>query len=457
MASDWIANRLELLEVLRPQSSPVPLKRLGGNWDGAYLVPDDLKDIVACFSPGVSNTKRFEDELLDRYGIPSHMCDFTSEVSKFRTPLKDGQTFRKLWLDVDGAKNSISLEQWVTEEVGDSPGDLILQIDIEGAEYRNLSAASDELLSRFRIIVIELHALHQVNHPDRFARELGPLLDKLGRQFICVHAHPNNCEGDFRVSDSDLNLPKVHELTFLRRDRFKRRKKRHEVLTPHPLDIPQNVIRKPPVFLNEAWLEGERPLASQMRMLKDELAWATRRLSDQETEIDQAWRSQHRLATASPESSDEARDLSEDSLLKTGNGNLASGASFSLSSWHGPAPVEPKVQAAEPCFFQTGLARHQSITVDLGNPAELSALVIVNRSDRWSERADQLFVAVHDKQEPDELFGRPIARDEQFLSEPGQRLMIDLNGKSGRYVTVYSTALTTLHFSDLQVWGRASS
>ena len=458
MASDWTENRLALLDVLRPQPSPVPLMRVGGNWDGAYLLPDDLKNIAACFSPGVSNTKRFEDELLDRYSIPSHMCDFTSEVSKFRTPLKDGQTFRKLWLDVNGAKNSISLEQWVAEEVGDSPGDLILQIDIEGAEYRNLIATSDELLSRFRIIVIEIHALHQVNHLPRFARELGPLLDKLGRQFICVHAHPNNCEGEFRVSDSDLNLPKVHELTFLRRDRFKRRKKRYDVLTPHPLDIPQNVIRKPPVFLNEAWLDGERPIASQLRMLKDELAWATRRLSDQEAEIDQAWRSQHRLATtARPESSDEARDLEEGSLIKAGNCNLANGAPFSLSSWHGPAPSEPKVVAAEPCFFQTGLARHQSITVDLGTPAELSALVIVNRSDQWSERADQLFVAVHDEQDPDELFGRPIARDEQFLSEPGQRLVIDLNGKSGRYVTVYSTALTALHFSDLQIWGRAST
>lgn len=113
--------------------------------------------------------------------------------------------------------------------------------------------------------------------------------------------------------------------------------------------------------------------------------------------------------------------------------------------------------ATEPCFFQTGLARHQSITVDLGGGAELSALIIINRSDRWSERADQLFVAVHDEQDPNELLGRPIAREELFLSEPGQRLVIDLTGKSGRYVTVYSTALTALHFSDLQVWGRAST
>ena len=140
MASDWTENRLVKTRcaVRCFAARAVPLPRVGGNWDGAYLLPDDLKNIVACFSPGVSNVKRFEDELLDRYGIPSHMCDFTSDVRNFRTPLKDGQTFRKLWLDVNGAKNSISLEQWVAEKSVIRQGDLILQIDIEGAEYRNL-------------------------------------------------------------------------------------------------------------------------------------------------------------------------------------------------------------------------------------------------------------------------------------------------------------------------------
>ena len=88
-------DRLKLLDVLQAAADPFRLSRVGGNWDGAYLLPDDLKNIAACFSPGVSNVKRFEDELLDRYGIPSHMCDFSSDVESFRTPLKEGQTFPK--------------------------------------------------------------------------------------------------------------------------------------------------------------------------------------------------------------------------------------------------------------------------------------------------------------------------------------------------------------------------
>ena len=39
---------------------PYKLIRLGGRGDGAYLLPDDLQDIQACFSPGVSDSKLFE-------------------------------------------------------------------------------------------------------------------------------------------------------------------------------------------------------------------------------------------------------------------------------------------------------------------------------------------------------------------------------------------------------------
>ena len=48
---------------MKPKASPFGLIRIGGNSDGAYLVPDDLQGISCCFSPGVSDRKSFEDEL----------------------------------------------------------------------------------------------------------------------------------------------------------------------------------------------------------------------------------------------------------------------------------------------------------------------------------------------------------------------------------------------------------
>lgn len=38
-----------------PNEIDVPLIRLGGNSGGGYIIPDDLENISACFSPGVSD------------------------------------------------------------------------------------------------------------------------------------------------------------------------------------------------------------------------------------------------------------------------------------------------------------------------------------------------------------------------------------------------------------------
>lgn len=76
--------------LLRPRPCPARLIRIGGALDGAYLVPDDLDGIEACFSPGVSNRKDFEDELTKTYSIKCHMCDFSSSLHRFKTPLIDG-------------------------------------------------------------------------------------------------------------------------------------------------------------------------------------------------------------------------------------------------------------------------------------------------------------------------------------------------------------------------------
>jgi hypothetical protein len=134
-----ITDILELVEIMKPKPSPYRLKRIGGKRDGAYLIPDDLEGIDACFSAGTNNRKNFEDELSDVYGIKRHRCDYSSNVEQFKTPLRSGlQTFKKKWLDIDGGIDSIALKDWVEELSPATLHDLLLQMDIEGAEFRNL-------------------------------------------------------------------------------------------------------------------------------------------------------------------------------------------------------------------------------------------------------------------------------------------------------------------------------
>jgi hypothetical protein len=68
-----------LLTKLSPYKTEHQLIRIGPNRDGGYLVPDDLENIKACFSPGVSDYAHFEEDLLKRYGINSFQADFSVE------------------------------------------------------------------------------------------------------------------------------------------------------------------------------------------------------------------------------------------------------------------------------------------------------------------------------------------------------------------------------------------
>lgn len=260
-----VPEMLEVFELLKPTPSSHRLVRLGGNSDGAYLVPDDLSGITACFSPGAYNFKNFEDELADVYDIESHMCDYSTEVQNFQTRLKEGkQTFRKKWLDVKTEGDSISLDDWIRECAPN--GDLLLQMDIEGAEYRNLLSVSDAALSRFRIIVLEAHGLEAIKSALVLRNVIAPLFRRLAGSFSVAHAHPNNYGGDFAIPGTNILIPRLLELTYIRKDRLKDQK--FSPLLPHPLDISRNILGKPPLFLSEEWLENGRPLESKIKMMK---------------------------------------------------------------------------------------------------------------------------------------------------------------------------------------------
>jgi len=447
----------EKIEILRPKPSPAPLIRIGGKRDGAYLLPDDLENIKACFSPGVANRKNFEDELMDRFGIPSHMCDYSSDLGEFKTELRSGQTFLKKWLDVDGGEHSISLEDWVSE-LAPSPGDdLILQMDIEGAEYRNLLQTPDAVLRRFRIMCIELHSLKDHIRPDDFDRELGPFLQRIDKYFICVHAHPNNCCGDFQLTDSNLNLPVVHELTFLRRDRWQGISETdcYPPMLPHPQDIEYNVRSNPPVFLNEHWLaSGSRTHESTVKLLTDQVNYLSRALEQAQVPVEPTNQelltelhclAQH-VASALPTPSPRPE---QETLV-----DLAADKPFTLSSQHGACPTSRNVSSQQPFFFHTRQGFNQWITIDLENESLLFELRITNRSDACRDRAHCLFYCLHQKPDTNFHQGFPIAVDEKFLTKADQISVTDLRGCQSRYVTIFSPAETYLHFSSVQILGR---
>ena len=227
-----------LLHSLHPVETQYPLIRLGPEGDGGYLVPDDLVGITTCFSPGVGDVSAFEEDCARR-GMRVFLAD-----RSVQGPSSDNPNFNFLdkYIGLVDTDEFISLDSWIDSSVSPSEDDFILQMDIEGAEWLALANISHRNLLRFRIIVVELHALDSLHYWQQFHLR-APVLSRLLEDFVCVHLHPNN-DGRNVVSNG-MEIPQVLEMTLLRKDRAQTRGYCSQF--PHRLDCDNT--SKPPVVL----------------------------------------------------------------------------------------------------------------------------------------------------------------------------------------------------------------
>lgn len=238
-----LADLRRIVDLLRPVDAGPELIRIGAEGDGGYLLPDDLDDIAACFSPGVDRQATFETALAER-GIGAHLADRSVAAPP---PGCSPASFEPVFLGTFDGAGTTTLGSWVQRHAPADAGDLLLQMDIEGAEYAVIDNAERSLLRRFRILVVEFHHLDAIGQPF-VCRRIGEALEKLHLDFLPVHLHPNNYAGIVRIGG--LPVPPLLEVTFLRRDRCLSARPRTDF--PHPLDR-DNVPRKRRAVLPREW------------------------------------------------------------------------------------------------------------------------------------------------------------------------------------------------------------
>lgn len=219
---------IEFIASVRPVRTNRSLIRLGGSGDGGYLVPDDLEGISTCFSPGVSEIATFEENLAKR-GVKCFLADYSVDAPPVENPLFD---FEKRYLGPSETDVFMTLENWIQRRAPQET-DMILQMDIEGAEYGVIFNTSVDTFRKFRIIVIEFHKLDAL--VEKMGYELIRLaFTKLLEAFSVVHIHPNNtCKPLYYQG---LSIPPILEFTFLRNDRITTTEPVMEF--PHRLDCP---------------------------------------------------------------------------------------------------------------------------------------------------------------------------------------------------------------------------
>lgn len=434
------------LKILVPKPCGHELVRIGSAGDGGYLVPDDLQDIEALFSPGVNNFKDFEDFLVNKYKIKSFMCDFTSDVKKLRTPIIDGmQFFEKKWLDVNNENNCINLNDWVLNNAS-LDSDLMLQMDIEGAEYRNILYAKNSILKRFRIIVIEFHGLRHLKSDSFLNGVFYPVLEKLNSDFICVHAHPNNCCGE--TVYENWTVPNVMEFTLLRKDRIK--KTNDKLFLPHAKDN-LNVPSKKPLHLKGPWLENACTIQSKNNAYAQTCTWLEDQLSKKESLL--------KLKESSLKTIYQTNKKSIEALRKNYK-NIAIDKPFYTSS------VSNKFRTSDDNSvtsgkssgtfgFHTDLQSNPWCIIDLKNTEPVLAVIISNRLDSGFDRIGNLNLWTSTDNQSWELVYRhhgaePFGGLRDVNGAPA--LLINIYGSTFRYLKVELDGKAYLHLDQIEIF-----
>tara|TARA_B110000483_G_scaffold243626_1_gene334629 strand:+ start:4576 stop:5373 length:798 start_codon:yes stop_codon:yes gene_type:complete len=231
-----------LLAKLYPVIPEKGLVRIGSEGNGGYLIPNNLEGIQACYSPGVSTECGF-DLACAELGLQVFMADRSVDAPPVQ---HDSFHFSKKFIGALTNEDYMTLDSWVDTSAQDINGDLMLQIDIEGAEYEVFLSTSDHLMHRYRIIIAEFHNLERLFSRPSF-HICSKVFEKILQTHTCVHIHPNNCTSTRK--QSGVEIPPVCEFTFLRKDHVGESTPANHF--PNPLDY--DCAKGKPITLPLCW------------------------------------------------------------------------------------------------------------------------------------------------------------------------------------------------------------
>ena len=235
----FIHPQKQLAEIMKAAGEP---RVIGAKHLAFHCYVNDLDGIEYCFSPGVSTESGFEADLAQR-GVKVFLADFSVDEPAESNP---NFIFDKKFVGALSDATFMTLDEWKDAKIPGYEDDLILQMDVEGAEFETLLSASAGLLAQFRVMIIEFHYLQELFNKPFFVLA-SRVFEKLLQTHRVVHIHPNNCCGS--VKSKGLEIPRVAEFTFYRRDRL--RQEGYRRTFPHSLD--RDNTRKRTLILPACW------------------------------------------------------------------------------------------------------------------------------------------------------------------------------------------------------------
>lgn len=186
--------------------------RIGSANDGGYVMVDRLSSHQDVLSYGLSWNVTFDLDLAQR-GHRIFMFDHTIEGLT-----ANHANFNYLKEGVGTTSSTDDLLDTIDNHIarlGLSGDNLILKMDVEGAEWDVLDEMSLGTLRKFEQIVLELHDFRLIGDPVWSARA-GRVLSKLAANFHLHHVHANNCAPIVVIEG--LPVADVIEVSYIRND-----------------------------------------------------------------------------------------------------------------------------------------------------------------------------------------------------------------------------------------------
>ena len=215
------------------------------NSDGGYLM---INDITSCgkiaYSFGICDDVSWDYNMAE-LGYDIFMYDHT--IEKLPYEIQNFHFFKAGISGTDDKNNPLkTLKYYITKNGHSKEKNMILKMDVEGAEWDFLETVDLKTLRKFDQIVFEFHNLIQAGNSKRNIK----LLSKLNKTHQLVHIHGNNCGYVIRIGNSVF--PDVFEATYVLKDKYNFEED-CDISLPLPLDIPNDKGR-PDIILGK-WNE----------------------------------------------------------------------------------------------------------------------------------------------------------------------------------------------------------
>ena len=224
----------ELLKI-----SPVKNKmcRLGRHGDGGYVMADTFHQGGIAYSFGINDDVSWDEDMAKR-GYHVYMYDHTiktlpyerSEFHFYRCGIMSSPLV---------SPHMETLENLLHNNLHMDVNNMILKMDIEGAEWDVLANMNENILARFDQIVLEYHNLLEADEEKE--KLIFSALSKINSTHKLIHLHGNNMGNYMRLNDKVF--PNALEATYVRKGFPRIIWSNSEINLPLDIDEPNDLCR----------------------------------------------------------------------------------------------------------------------------------------------------------------------------------------------------------------------